>query len=637
MKGMYTKILIMIFGILVTFVPVTTVEAAGEDGFGLDGKSFAIITKDTMVIKDANNKVIEESHLALTDSYNDEYHTDLDVEYNLKRIGGKKLLKEDLDCANALVNCEVKDNAVTLWHFEINEEMREKSVAENNNYDSNGNGSSRYVGNFKWYNIYTIDESGNKRYLNLNFGGESGYKVEISDNVEPVAVLKRSNGEGYMLWGHNTYDKFLDNVVNILIPTRSVNNVWSLYNFGLFGGSASYNEGDLTRIFVLAEQGFDNKELTSTPKVVQNNTSFSGEIKLFNYNSLINFEGAGVNGFRFYNSNNPNTPLQIAKDGYGETYSRDAVGSNTIFDVEPLLGSDGYPVTSLGSLNYLFNEDETNGKTIAGTNIDAGSLFQIDNDGYFYYDSVKNATYFDGEKFVLYDAIVRPEYTPITGISSSGLVNYASDERKGNFLPFNKIDETTLSAYDVANTTTGLSSYKLTGKNEGVVDLWFGMTMENSFYMPKDGLVDGKDMTFSFSGDDFVLVYVDGALVLRFDEVNKAEKAYINFKTGEIVDSYHESGDITLGKVLLDAGVDTKYVSGDTLSSDEEHTIKFFYVEQGGNLSYFNLNTNLYQNVIVENPSTGVNIYLDVIVLTLIILGTLTIVKKTNKFNKLHK
>lgn len=76
-------------------------------------------------------------------------------------------------------------------------------------------------------------------------------------------------------------------------------------------------------------------------------------------------------------------------------------------------------------------------------------------------------------------------------------------------------------------------------------------------------------------------------------------------------------------------------ISGNTLNPDVQHTIKFFYVERGGNLSYFNLNTNLYQNVIVENPSTGIEFNLGIIVLGLVALGILVVTRKVTKFKKI--
>lgn len=625
------KTLTMILIMMLSFIQAPNVKAEEiTDGFGLHGKSFAIISKDTFTVK--NNGVTQVTHLALTDSYNEMYS---ESTKNSNSIGGKKVLQEDVKCDEPLTSCTVEDTGITYWTFEIDENIREAILNDTGNknrdkYDTLGNQSSTLGGYFKWYNIYTIDNSGNKKYLNLSFGEKTEHKIEISTTPVPVAVTKLDNGAGYVIWGKENHLAYWDKNYpqNVLTQAQDFNN-------GTFTPGTAYKQNDNNYIYVLAQPGYEEKTLSSIPNVVKNTTNFNAKISLYNYSKEINAQGAGINGFKFYNGNNSDTPLQITTDGYGMSYSRARTGAIVDYNVDPLLDENGYPTTSLGSLAYLFNEQKVTGKTTAGRGIDGSSLFQVDDKGYYYYDSAKNAAYYDGGKFILYDAIVRPEYALITGMSSSGKVDYTADDRKGNFLPFNKVNAATLSPYETAQTSDGTTSYKLNGQtaSESVPDLWFGLTIENDFYMPKDGLVEGEDMTFSFNGDDTVLTYIDGALVVDYTGDGSA---YINFKTGEVVDSKHAAGERTVAQILTDAGIDSSYIKGNSLNPDVKHEMKVFYIERGGNLSTFNMKMNLLETPEVVNPNTGVNY--TIIIVTLLILGASLVLvsKKVSKTKRIN-
>lgn len=60
----------------------------------------------------------------------------------------------------------------------------------------------------------------------------------------------------------------------------------------------------------------------------------------------------------------------------------------------------------------------------------------------------------------------------------------------------------------------------------------FGMTVQFAFYMPADGQVNGQDMTFTFSGDDDVWVFIDNKLVLDIGGIHGAIGGNINFADG---------------------------------------------------------------------------------------------------------
>lgn len=648
-KKFKSIVLFTIFVMNAFFVPNIGVNAEEiNDSFGLHGKELAIVTKGTFVANNSATGATDESYLSLTDSYNDEYHAnDLSL-YNPNRIGGKKIVLDDLKYNQTSNTYYVTDDGVTFWHFELATNME---VAD----EVQGSKSSSVNGYFKWYYIYTVDEVGNKKYLNLNFGGTTNKNtVEISDVAEPVAVTKVNDdgnpGTEYALWGHYTRSSYIDDpekALNILIPVMEVDDKKLGYNFGLFTGATKFKKGDVTRMFVLAEKQIDEKEVTSIPNVISGSNEFKSKITMYDYNYLINHTGAGLNGFKFYNGNSFNEALQVSKDGYGVSYSQTNVGSVTDFTIDKKLDENGYPTTSLGSLDYLFNNEKVSGKTVVGTATNSGGLFQKDSTGHYYYDSTVNAAYFNGSTFTLYDSVVRPSYTEVAS------EEYNLDERKGNFLPFNNISKNTISAYDVDATTSGVKAYRFNGVDDGIADLWFGMLMEASFLMPEDGLVNGEDMVFEVTGDDIQLVYIDGVLVLTNDGVSRYTT--INFKTGQVSALDSDDEVVTIAKLFYNADVvhnpDGKpYIIGNTLNPDIEHDIKFFYIERGGNLSTFKFKFNLLQHVDVEptpdtsdevvNPSTSDSIVSKVVVPLVVVSVILLIsgvkylnLRKDNKIN----
>lgn len=322
-----------------------------------------------------------------------------------------------------------------------------------------------------------------------------------------------------------------------------------------------------------------------TIKEIENPTTLNATVKLFNYTGEINNKKLGTNGYRFHNSNRPTV------DG------NDSTGSNNKPTMKNQLGSDKYPAAIINkqviSFDDLFNDTQFDGKTVAGTMTDGGGLFQKDKNGYYEYDSAKNAAYYDGErrKFVLYDGVIRPSYNNNLNDNSAG------DIERGNFLPFNVLSSSSVSNKDVVKQSDGITNaYKLAGgkdASEGCTDLWFGMTVEFNFYMPKDGKINGNEMIFDFKGDDDVFVYIDDNLVLDIGGTHAAQSGSINFATGEVTDPSTSTA-ATLKEIFK--------LKEKTFNDYSQHTLKFFYLERGGNISYCRLRFNM--PTIPENSLT---------------------------------
>lgn len=288
------------------------------------------------------------------------------------------------------------------------------------------------------------------------------------------------------------------------------------------------------------------------------------------------------------------------------------------------------------SLQYLFDADvTTDGKT---SHKNVTGLFQMDENGYYYYDARKNFAEFnqstsatsDGS-FTLYDgpAVWRTDsgYNPITN-------KFDGDKSLGNFFPFDeasKVFDSIQTADKNGNPTNILSSSEtITNVSNGVdANHYFGMKMTMDFTQPENGKLNmgssGKqDMIFEFSGDDDVWIFVDDVLVIDLGGIHSELYGTINFSTGEVItgqswrtnglpnDPGNMEGDrkTTLYELFVDAlgqeGADairwTTNGTGEKIfSTGTMHNIKLFYLERGNydsSLSMrFNLQPQLYHSI----------------------------------------
>ncbi len=175
-------------------------------------------------------------------------------------------------------------------------------------------------------------------------------------------------------------------------------------------------------------------------------------------------------------------------------------------------------------------------------------------------------------------------------------VSLSGDTDGTGFFPFNYQSGTT--------PATG------TGAEDAVYHYAINYSMD--FHVPSAGHYgDGEDITFSFSGDDDVLVYIDDVLVLDNGGLHGARTASINFTDASV--SYQYAMDVTEGVVKSTTENDLTYtygatnegISADNLaalakldevrSGDGYHTFSFYMVERGSTESNFYMELNIQE------------------------------------------
>ena len=260
------------------------------------------------------------------------------------------------------------------------------------------------------------------------------------------------------------------------------------------------------------------------------------------------------------------------------------------------LGEDGYPQTLANQLNgvnsytfgqslsYLFDASNSDYKR-AYTNVKG--LFQLDEDGYFVYDSRSNFAEFDSKanSFKVYDA---------PAVSSSSAV---ADQSTGQFFPFNTGQQVFKESGNTLQSSADSAS--------AFLNQFFGLSMKATFMQPTGGQANGKDMVFNFSGDDDVWVFIDGVLVGDVGGLHDRSTLSINFANGSVTvkggGSYNTSStntptytNTTIKAMFGAAGVDTSTgFSGNTFANGTYHSISFYYLERGAGNSNLRLQTNL--------------------------------------------
>lgn len=278
---------------------------------------------------------------------------------------------------------------------------------------------------------------------------------------------------------------------------------------------------------------------------------------------------------------------------------RTGIVANTLTNGYPTL-SGGANGTSFAkeSLAYLFDRNLAAGKTVYS---DVSGLLQVDNDGYFYYDCTQNFASFDQDSnsFTLYE---------------EGAVHPGGTSKGWQFFPFDTAEE----VFTVDK--SGNLKQTEVKSNDTSIDHGFGLHMSTRFVQQYGGHVSNeagaKEVTYNFSGDDDVWVFIDGVLVGDLGGIHDTTSLEINFATGAVVvyqdagtrNNAYDSGEKIFEQSTLKAKFDAASVSttdfdssSNTFADDTTHTLDFFFMERGGTDSNMRLKYNL-----VNIPTSGI-------------------------------
>ena len=498
---------------------------------------------------------------------------------------------------------------------------------------------------------YTLAEDVPAPAVTILFGGAEAY-AEYPGTRKPLTNADDSFWAGHQVHGITPagttvnlfdYDPEIGSNGNDVLPggtDASFTNHSNGINDGallLFGGSA------------MREAGFWNLGSGAGRPWGQNNVNMKGIVKstLEDKYPYINLDQARST------LQNPTEPI-IEEDGLWGDPNRKLMDIANLNHAESenagvnaaralsakLLESRGLTLTGntvsgdceKASLRYLFDPDTTADGKESYQNVTG--LFQVDEDGYYYYDARKNfaefteshATTKDGTQsdgsFTLYDG---PAVWRTDGGWNKDTQAFDGDMSLGNFFPFNSASEVfdSIQTEDKDGNKTNIlsSSEDITNVgNEVRANHYMGMTMQVDFTQPENGKLNmgsnGKQpMVFQFSGDDDVWVFIDGVLVLDLGGVHSELYGTIDFSTGQVItgQSWRTGGlpdnpgslpndeettlyDMfvaALGKDKADAMHWVENNGKKIFPTGTEHSLKMFYLERGNYDSSLQMRFNL--------------------------------------------
>lgn len=252
------------------------------------------------------------------------------------------------------------------------------------------------------------------------------------------------------------------------------------------------------------------------------------------------------------------------ENGCGYLLTADGSGNMPLFDYDKLKSNSNVASSVYEGLNFPFNESTFNGITTYSYDSFTDKNRVIDGD--FKVDTYSNAT--------------------------------VGNDKGVGFFPFDK-------------TTATYNANKY----------GYGTEFDIDFYMSETGTLtaaDGtqKDITFNFSGDDDVWVYVDGVLVLDLGGAHKVSSGSINFSKMQVIYKAAVDSSDNINSRTADPKTDDKYATDadhvttvdlakifkangaefNNKNSSKKHTLQMFYMERGSFDSNCSISFNLPQN-----------------------------------------
>lgn len=269
---------------------------------------------------------------------------------------------------------------------------------------------------------------------------------------------------------------------------------------------------------------------------------------------------------------------------------------------------------------------EKNEYTNVYTNVKVPFIYDKET-GYYELNSDKNGVYFENgtgaSNTKMQIANLPAGYTGYSGYQNKKVTGFA---------PFNSLSSSSASGYYKSGSTTTTTAYPInkssnsnsTASNNGMI-YGFGMVTSVNFQMTDNGKdANGNDITFEFSGDDDVWVYIDGVLALDIGGTHDAITGSINFATGDVILSspYGKVGDKATDEDMSEYASLTETLSQTNLyealgttptgfAAQGNHTLTIYYMDRGQGRTNCLIKFNLPQRDSVSVTKDIGDYYLD--------------------------
>ena len=406
---------------------------------------------------------------------------------------------------------------------------------------------------------YLIDTDGNQ--IGTDTKSNISEATSVSDLAPEVPGYKFSKAVIY----YRNYPEYANQNGTEISRLRYSNNRWQAY-YREYYDENWHRIGDNTVYFIYEAQPV---ELTTVNTV--DSTSKGVYMYMFDYSN----------------------PADIGGGSYGDGSTKLGLATKTTSGT----GMYSFPRSTKNgnSFSQWFNPD--NGK--AANNLFLDEVYK--DTGYFYYNAFEKFASFNKNSgdFTVYEQLGSPD-------KNTSKFYF----RRGNFMPYNTLNPKNIinrNLYDSEGQALPQDDPRynepIYGFNEGN-NFYFGMYIYAQFYQPKDGLYNGQEMVFNFTGDDDMWVYIDGVLVLDLGGIHDAQSGSINFTTGKV--KYTMTANPGQDAGWQETTIYDQFAAAESVNKakwDPErthtfadgtmHTIQIFYMERGAGASNLKMNFNL--------------------------------------------
>lgn len=456
---------------------------------------------------------------------------------------------------------------------------------------------------------YGKDSGSNTITVNMGDLYSSGVTVSKTFNVYKVSLPVWATSFKFVSSGKTeikTFSTFVPNAAGDASIGLNPNRIYLLYK----NGSSCYSRG------VVLDSSFWTKTSRKNNDVPTKNFKANA----VNYNTQYDVGGNVTNKFNTYLNALYDTayanPLFF---GYVDPATTQVAG-NQNFRIQ-----DNLAMRHDGKQAYYASVQGLAGNTLSSTSKNengCGYLLTADGSGnmpLFDYDKLKNNTDVASVASNVYEGL----NFPFNESTFNGITTYSYD----SFTDKNRVIDGDFKVDTYSNATVGNDKgvgffpFDNSDSTKNANKYGFGTEFDIDFYMSETGKLtaaDGtqKDITFNFSGDDDVWVYVDGVLVLDLGGAHKVSSGSINFSDMKViykaaVDSSDNINSRTAVPKTDDKyATDEKYVTTVDLAkifkangaefnnknSSKKHTLQMFYMERGSFDSNCSISFNLPQN-----------------------------------------